>query len=206
MKNKHHGVVSLLFVIGIFFISSFNQMIYAKCTKEVTKGKVVKNEVISAGETQIVWNGGKTENVTVERGGRQLVYDGGKATGTKIKALGFQYVSDGGMAWKTIIEEKGVQFVDGMAPATVISGGVQLVNGLSVGSWIENGGVEIVCRGGSSLDTVINDGIQHVNSYAFRSVRDRNLKVNKNGIRNVYGTSYTISEATPDLCCIKIWE
>ena len=194
-----------VFIVGVFLVFSNTQIIYAKCTKEVTKGMVVKNEVISAGETQIVWNGGETKNVTVERGGRQLVYDGGKAFSTKIKALGFQYVGNGGWAGQTTIEERGLQIVDGEAPETVISGGVQIVKGMTLGSRIENSGMAIVCRSGASIDTIIDDGIQHINGFCFSSI-GRNFKLNKNGIRNVYGTTYVFYKEDPDLWCIKIGE
>ena len=193
-----------LIPVVLVLMFPFTQIVHAKCTKEVTKGMVVKNEVISAGETQIVCNGGKTENVTVEKGGRQLVYDGGKAFSTRIKALGFQYIGDGGWAGQTIIEEKGLQFVDGVAVDTIISGGVQLIEGMSLFSRIEKGGMEIVCRSGASTDTAINYGAQHINGYAFKSMIRRKFELNKNGIRNFYSTSYALSKEKRDpIFCIK---
>lgn len=193
MTNKRCSLSFILFVIGVFFISSSTQIVHAKCTKEVTKGNVVKNEVISSGETQIVCNGGQTRNVTVEAGGRQLIYNDGKAFSTTIKALGFQYVGDGGWAGQTTIKEKGLQIVDGTSPQTLISGGVQLVNGLSLFSKIENGGMEIVSHGGISTNTAINDGMQHINGWSlFTTIKP--FELNKNGIRNVYDTSYSNNE------------
>ncbi|GMO67539.1 MAG: hypothetical protein Nk1A_5790 [Endomicrobiia bacterium] len=92
-----------------------------------------------------------------------------------------------------------------VVPATIISGGVQLVNGVSFGSKIENGGMGIICRGAKTYDTVINDGIQHVNGYAFRSISDRKLEPNKNVIKNTYSTSYALFKVDDTLTyCVKI--
>jgi autotransporter passenger strand-loop-strand repeat protein len=186
--------VPLAFVIGVLFISSSNQIVYAKCTKEVTKGMVVKNEVISAGETQTVWNNGETENVTVEAGGRQLVYAGGKTTGTTVNAYGFQYVGKGGGAEKTIVKASGVQVVRGVGFNTTISGGVQVVTGTIVGTKIEKGGIQFVDWTAKNIAfTVIDKGIQHIDLEASGS--DKKVKLNKGGIRNIYTSSpFTTTE------------
>ncbi|GMO68045.1 MAG: hypothetical protein Nk1A_6660 [Endomicrobiia bacterium] len=204
MKKLYLNKFSILFVAGAIFVCSSMQLAYAKCTPIVSKGQVVKNEVISAGETQMVCNGGKTINVTIEEGGRHYVHAKGSAIGTKIKALGFQYVGDGGWAGQTIIEEKGLQIVSGAAPETLISGGVQLVDGMTLFSKIENGGMEIICRSGASTDTTINDGAQHINGFSFGTL-GRRFKLNKDGIRNVYSASYVLSKEKKDpMFCIKI--
>lgn len=188
MTNKRFSISFILFVIGVFFIFSRNQMVYAKCTKEVTKGKVVKNEVISAGETQIVWYGGETENVTVEKGGRQLVYLGGRTIGTTINPFGFQYVGKGGAANETIIKEKGFQLVRGVSINTVISGGVQAVSGNVVYTKVEKGGIQFIDWTAEITDiTVIDDGIQHVDIEASGS--NEKVKLNKGGVQNIYSAT-----------------
>ena len=175
-------------IVGVFLVLSNSQIIYAKCTKEVTKGKVVKNEVISAGETQIVWYGGQTENVTVEKGGRQLVYLGGKTTGTTINPFGFQYVGQSGLANGTIVKEKGFQLVRGVSINTVISGGVQAVTGNVVYTKVEKGGIQFIDWTAEITDTtVIDDGIQHVDLGASGSTEK--VKLNKGGVQNIYSAT-----------------
>lgn len=180
-----------LIPVVLVLMFPFTQIVHAKCTKEVTKGMVVKNEVISAGETQIVCNGGKTENVTVEKGGRQLVYLDGKTTGTTVNPFGFQYVGKGGGSEGTTIKEKGLQLVRGVGFNTTISGGVQIVTGGVVGTKIEKGGIQLIdWTAKSYAPTIVNGGIQHVDIEAYGS--NEKVKLNKNSIRNVYSSSPSI--------------
>ena len=177
-----------VFIVGVFLVFSNTQIIYAKCTKEVTKGMVVKNEVISAGETQVVWNGGKTENIIVNAGGRQLVCSDGVSKGTVINALGFQYVDRDGFAFNTIIKEKGVQHSRGISADTTISGGIQSVTGSAFRTKIENRGIQLVDWTGKSVYVEIKNGIQHVDKGSIKNynyLRDK-IDLGKKGIRNVY--------------------
>lgn len=180
-------------IVGVFLVFSSNQIVYAKCTKEVTKGMVVKNEVISAGETQVVWNGGKTENIIVERGGRQLVYDGGVAIGTTINPFGFQYVGKGGGTEGTIVRERGLQLVRGVEFCAKVSGGMQVVTGTVMDVKIEKGGIQLVDWTASNYaNTIIDDGIQHIDLEAHGS--KNKVKLNKNGIQNIYSSIPSICE------------
>ncbi|GMO68568.1 MAG: hypothetical protein Nk1A_7370 [Endomicrobiia bacterium] len=193
MKKIRFSMFSFLFAVGVIFVCSSTQVVYAKCTREVVKGQVVKNEVISAGETQIVWNGGRTENVTVNAGGRQMVYVGGKSIGTTINASGFQYVGKGGSTEGTIVKEKGLQLVRGVSFDTKVSGGVQVVTGIILDSKIEKGGMQLIDWTASNHGTtVIDDGIQHIDLEA--SGTDKKIKLNKNGIQNIYNASPSTSE------------
>jgi autotransporter passenger strand-loop-strand repeat protein len=85
----------------------------ARCTEDVGKGVVVRNESIEDGEVQRVHHGGKTIGVIVKDGGKQVICYRGKVVDTVVGNGGVQLVFNEGIAETTYVDHGGLQVLSG---------------------------------------------------------------------------------------------
>jgi autotransporter passenger strand-loop-strand repeat protein len=123
----------------------------ARCTEDVGKGIVVRNESVEDGEVQRVHHGGKAVGVIVKTGGKQIVCYGGKVVDTVVGDGGVQLVFRKGLAETTYVDHGGLQVLFGGTSRDTLlkSGSFQLLyGGFSFNTMIlENKAFQVVCDG-----------------------------------------------------------
>ncbi len=146
---------------------------------------VATDIVITSGAKGYVLPSGTASFTTVNSGGAEMVYSGGTTVSTTLHGrldpddpyfdAGHAYVSFGGMASFT----------------TVSSGGYEEVNGTTVNTTVDSGGIALLYGDGSAVGTVVNSGGSAVDGGGTTT----RTMVNSGGTEDVYlgGTaSFTV--------------
>jgi len=123
----------------------------------ILPGGVADGTTVASGGIQNI--DGSATSTTLD--GFQIIYSGAVASGNLIQSTGYEYILPGGTANDTTVMSGGIQNVDGTAVGnTISSGGYQIVfSGASaVSTTIDSGGFEVVVSGGVTTSATISGG------------------------------------------------
>jgi autotransporter passenger strand-loop-strand repeat protein len=108
--------------------------------------------------TIVVSSGGFDSGTVVETDGAVVVLSGGTASGVLLTFVGSEVVA-GGVAVATVARYGGIVYVNrGETIGTMLSGGLEQVNGLASSTQVGSGGTQEILGGGVESGSVVSSG------------------------------------------------